>query len=302
VDILRGIANEGIVSARDVSNALSLLFSRRFLMALRSILFGTILSLCSLSFGQGLRISTHVYDLEKTPAPGKMVSSSLSLCHNGRIYDYVDAADEVVIFDPVERRFTILNSLRGLSTTLTFDEIRHKMDSLEPKTTRYIQELRAAGTPSAERMADAFEFQLHPKFEQSYDPMKESLILSSPSFTYRVETRKWEEADQVERYLTYADWTAQLNFILHPNSLLPAPRIALNDALRKLKNRMPITVELDLRPNDKLHLRAAHQLTRNLSDDDHRRIAQWDADRKSQSVKEVPFLSYQQAVLLSKSR
>ena len=271
-------------------------------MALRGILFGFILCLSSVSFGQGLRISTHVYDLEQAPAPGKMVSSSLSLCHNGRIYDYVDAADEVVIFDPVERRFTILNTSRGLVTTLTFDEIRHKMDSLEPKTKQYIQELRAAGTPAAERMADAFEFQLHPKFEQSYDATQELLVLSSPSCTYRVETRPWEEVDQVERYLAYADWTAQLNFILHPNSLLPEPRLALNSALRNLKDRMPISVELDLRPNDKLHLRAAHQLTRNLSDDDHRRIAKWDVDRKSQSGKEVPFLSYQQAVLLSKSR
>ena len=62
---------------------------------------------------------------------------------------------------------------------------------------------------------------------------------------------------------------------------------------------MPITVELDLRPNDNLHLRAAHQLTRNLSEDDHVRIAKWEADRKSKAVREVPFLSYQQAVLLS---
>ena len=271
-------------------------------MALRGILFCSILSLCSVGFGQGLRISTHVYDLENAPAPGKMVSSSLSLCHNGRIYDYVDAADEVVIFDPVERRFSILNTSRGLSTTLTFDEIRHKMNSLEPRTMQYIQELRATGTPATERMADAFDFQLHPKFEQSFDPTKALLTLSSPSFTYRVETRKWNEADQVEHYLTYADWTARLNFILHPNSLLPEPRIALNDALRNLKDHMPVSVELDLRPNDNLHLRAAHQLTRNLSEDDHRRIAKWDTDRKSQSIKEVPFLSYQQAVLLSAFR
>jgi len=271
-------------------------------MALRCILLGSILSLGSLCSAQGLRISTHVYDLEKSAAPGQMVSSSLSLCHNGRIYDYVDAADEVVIFDPVQRRFTILNNSRGLSTTLTFDEIRHKLDSLEPRITKYIEELRGAGTPAAERMADQIAFQLHPKFEQSYDPMKETLVLSSPSLTYHVETRKWAEADQVERYLAYADWMARLNFIMHPNSLLPEPRIALNEALRSLNGRMPVTVELDLRPDGNLHLRAAHQLTRTLSEDDHRRIAKWEADLKSKNVQEVPFLSYQQSVLISKSR
>ncbi|MDA1230696.1 MAG: hypothetical protein O2856_07980 [Planctomycetota bacterium] len=271
-------------------------------MAFRGILFCVVLNLSSVCFGQGLRISTHVYDLEKTASPGQMVSSSLSLCHNGRIYDYVDAADEVVIFDPVERRFTILNNSRGLSTALTFDEIRHKMDSLEPRTTKYIQELRAAGTPKATRTADAIAFQLHPVFEQNFDSMKETLVLTSPAFTYRVETSKWDEADQVERYLVYADWTARLNFIIHPNSLLPEPRIALNEALRQLKNRMPVSVELDLRPNENLHLRAAHQLTRNLSADDHRRIAAWDANVKSKSLKEVPFLNYQQAVLVSRTR
>lgn len=271
-------------------------------MAFRCVLLWSILSFGSACLGQGLRISTHIYDLEKGAPPGLMVGSSLSLCHNGRIYDYIDAADEVVIFDPVERRFTILNNTRGLSTTLTFDEIRHKLDSLEPRTTKYIQELRSMGTPTAERTADAITFQLDPKFEQSYDPMKETLLLSSPSLTYRVETCPWAEVDQVDRYLAYADWTAQLNFILHPNSLLPKPRIALNEALRGLHGRMPVSVELDLRPGDTLHLRAAHQLTRNLSEDDHRRIAKWDVDLKSKNVKNVPFLSYQQSVLVSNSR
>ena len=271
-------------------------------MAFRGMLLWSIASLSSVCFGQGLRISTHVYDLENAPAPGEMLSSSLSLCHNGKIYDYVDAADEVVIYDPVERQFTILNNSRDLSTTLTFDEIRHKMDSLEPRTTKYIQELRSTGTPAAERTANAITFQLHPKFEQSFDPMNETLVLSSPTMTYRVETRKWAEADQVERYLTYADWTARLNFILHPNSLLPEPRIALNEALRGLKGRMPVNVELDLRPGDNLHLRAAHQLTRTLSDDDHRLIAKWELDLKSKRVQRVPFLSYQHSVLVSKSR
>ena len=76
----------------------------------------------------------------------------------------------------------------------------------------------------------------------------------------------------------------------------------LNAALRNLKDRMPLSVELDLRPGDALHLRASHQLTQSLSDDDHRRISKWDNDLKSKSIRTVPFLSYQQAVLVSRSR
>ena len=48
-------------------------------MAFRCVLLWSIANLWSACFGQGLRISTHVYDLEKEAAPGQMVSSSLSL-------------------------------------------------------------------------------------------------------------------------------------------------------------------------------------------------------------------------------
>lgn len=270
---------------------------------LRFLAAAMIVTLGSTSFAQGLRISTHVYDISKADVrtPAQIVSSSLSLCHNGRVYDYVDAADEVVIFDPVEKRFTILNNTRGLSSRPTFDEIRHLLDSVEPKTQRYIEEQLASGSPDAQRISESIRFQLNPKFTQTFDPMRGTLVLSSPSFTYRVETRKWNDREQVERYLTYADWMARLNAVLHPGSLLPGPRMALNESLRKQADRMPVSVELDLRPNEQFRLRAEHQLTQKLSDDDNQRVARWEETLNSKSVKEVPFRSYQQAVLVTRA-
>ena len=273
-------------------------------MMLRFLVVAVVLAVGSNSPAQGLRISTHIYDISTSAGrpPAQMISSSLSLCHNGRVYDYVDAADEVVIFDPVERHFAILNDTRELSTRLTFDEIRHLLESRQPKAEQYINELMASGKKSASQIAESIRFQLNPKFSQTFDPMRGTLVLSSQSFAYRVETRKWSDSEQAERYLTYADWTARLNYILHPGSLFPEPRIALNEALRNLKDRMPISVELDLRPNEPLRLRAEHQLTQKLSDDDHQRIARWEESLNSGTVKVVAFRSYQQAVLVSKSR
>lgn len=272
-------------------------------MMLRCLIVSAVLAIGSNSPAQGLRISTHVYDISAADSrpPAQMISSSLSLCHNGRVYDYVDAADEVVIFDPVERHFSILNSARRLSTRLSFDEIRHLLESRQPKTQQYIDELLASRKSSAGQIAESIRFQLHPQFSQTFDPMRGTLVLSSQSFTYRVETRKWSDPEQAERYLTYADWTAKLNYILHPGSLFPEPRIALNEALRNLKDRMPVSVELDLRPNEPLRLRAEHQLTQKLSDDDHQRIARWEDALYSGTVKEVAFRSYLQAVLISQS-
>lgn len=273
-------------------------------MLLRCFVVAAVLASGSISPAQGLRISTHIYDISAAAgqSSAQMISSSLSLCHNGRVYDYVDAADEVVIFDPVERHFSILNSARGLSTRLTFDEIRHLMDSRQPKAQQYIDELMASGKQSASQIAESIRFQLNPRFSQTFDPMRGTLVLSSQSFTYRVETRKWSDSEQAARYLTYADWTAKLNYILHPGSLFPEPRIAMNEALRKLKDRMPVSVELDLRPNEPLRLRAEHQLTQKLSDDDHQRIARWEETLSSGAAKSVAFRNYQQAVLVSKSR
>jgi hypothetical protein len=268
------------------------------------ILIAVLVIVSSTCLAQGMRISTHVYDIAKADSrsASQIVSSSLTLMHNGRVYDYVDAADEAVIFDSVEKRFTIINESRELTTRITFDEIRHLMSSREPRTGQYIAELLASEKPADRKLAESLKFQLAPKFSQTFDPMKGTLVLSSASFVYRVETRKWSDAPQVERYLTYADWTSQLNSILHPSSLFPEPRLALNKAIRELKDRLPVSVELDLRPAEQFRLRAEHQLTHKVSDDDHRRIARWEERLNSKSLKEVSFRAYQQAALISKAQ
>lgn len=273
-------------------------------MLLRVMVCLTTLLLCAESQAQGLRVSTLVYDMVNLDAARRepIVSSSLSLFHNGRVYDYVGAADQVVIFDPVEKKFTILNTARELVTTLNFEEIRHMLDSRAPAIDRYISDLEQQNSSSAEKIIASLRFQMNPGFTQTSDFATGRLILSSPVWNYRVTTRPWKESAEVERYLSYADWTARLNYLLHPNSLAPEPRIELNNALRSLKNQMPVSVELDLAPNENLRLRAEHKFTQSLADDDHRRIVRWEQMLSGQSLQKVSFRNYQQTVLISKSR
>lgn len=253
---------------------------------------------------QGMKISTQIYDISRMSGDGQgqVVSSSLTLCHNGRIYDYVSMADELVIYDTVERQFLLLSQSRGLSTVITFDEIRHHMETRVRKTEEYIEELASSGNPSAATEAEAIRFQMNPAFEETFDPTRGTLVLTSPAITYRVETRKWEDLQQVDRYLTYRDWAARLNSVLHPENLFPEPRLAVNEALRKQKHRMPVTVELDRRPGSSGRLRAEHQITVGLTDDDHSRIVRWEAQQKSEQIQKVPLRRYQQAALISKAR
>jgi len=253
---------------------------------------------------QGMKISTQIYDISRMSGDGQgpVVSSSLTLCHNGRVYDYVSMADELVIYDPVEHQFLVLSQSRGLSTVITFDEIRHHMETRVRKTEEYLEELVDSGNPSAATEADAIRFQMNPAFEETFDPTRGTLVLTSPAITYRVETRKWEDPQQVDRYLTYRDWAAKLNSVLHPENLFPEPKMAVNEALRKQKHRMPVKVELDRRPASSGRLRAEHQITVGLTDDDHSRIARWETQQKSEQIQKVPLRRYQQAALISKAR
>ncbi len=254
--------------------------------------------------GQGMRVSTNVYDLANRSANGReqIVSSSLSLFHNGRVYDYIDAADEVVIFNPLEKKFTVLNVARELSTVVSFEEIRHLLDSRVPAVEQYIQDLNRQQNPNAKNVADSLRFQLKPEFRSDFDASTETLTLTSPSWTYRAATQRWSDADQVEKYLSYCDWTARLNHILHPRSLFPEPRLELNLALRNLKDRMPVRVELNLQPNEPLHLRAEHHFTLDLDEHDRRRIARWDQSLTSPKLRKMSFRNYQQTLLLSDRR
>lgn len=258
----------------------------------------------SLCVAQGLRISTQVFDAGAAgdDERGQLISSSLTLCHNGRVYDYVSSADELVIYDPVQRQFTVLNRTRGLMTAVTFEEIRHHMELRTQKTEEYLSELVSRGERGVESEVAAIRFRMRPEFEEKWDAMRGSLTLSSQWFTYRVQTRKWDDAEQVERYLTWRDWTARLNSVLHPESMFAEQRLAVHEAIRRQSGRMPVMVELDRRPRSPQRLRAEHQLTVGLTADDQERIARWDKLVKSEEIETVPLRRYQQESLVSRSR
>ena len=75
-----------------------------------------------------------------------------------------------------------------------------------------------------------------------------------------------------------------------------------SDLIRERGNFLPVVVELDRRPAVMTVLRAEHQLTAGLSDDDHTRIARWESLLKSAELEVVPLRRYQQSALVSRSR
>ena len=272
--------------------------ANRNLFAVTAIVTGiTAATTCA----QGLRVSTVVYDAARLDSTGQepILAGSFALFHNGRVYDYVESAGEVVVYEPTAKRFAVINARRGVYTSVPFVEVQTMLKARTPKTQEYIRELVARNSPDAERAVRMISFQQDPKFETNFNERSGMLTMSAPSWKYSVSTHEWNDAEQVQRYLTWADWMARLNYILHPSSMFPEPRLALDAELKKLKNRMPVVVQLDLRPDQRLVLRAEHQFVTNLTDHDRNLINGWDEALKQGQLKEVPLRKYQEATLVS---
>jgi hypothetical protein len=256
----------------------------------------------SSALAQGLRVEAQVYRIDRDPASGRVaetrLSNSVTFFHSGRVYDYVESADEVIIFEPTARRFTILNTARELTTTADFDEIKHLIKFRRTESKRYLQEFRGSGSPDADKVVRSLEFQLDPKFDTKFDSAVGLLTMTSPAWKYRVQTHAWQDADQVKVYLTYADWISQLNYVLDPASMFPEPRMLLNSKLCEL-DRMPTTVSLDLEADESVGLRAEHKFIKDLTDDDQHLIQAWDSAVGGGSLRKLSLRSYQEAVLVS---
>jgi hypothetical protein len=76
----------------------------------------------------------------------------------------------------------------------------------------------------------------------------------------------------------------------------PAPRMALNDSLRR-RGLIPVEVELQTDIEGRIHLRARHVIHWQLDGRERGLIHQWETLLKSRTLRRVTFHEYQRAVL-----
>ncbi len=225
----------------------------------------------------------------------QLLVTSLTIFHAGKVYDYLDVIKEVTIFEPAHRRITLLSTDRLLATTVNLDEIRNLQKIARNETEKYIEELLLKPGPETDKAIEILKFHWDPKFEEQYDASQRRLQLTSHHFRYQVLATQTQEPEIVNAYLLYADWTAQLNSVLHPRSLPPGPRMMLNESLRA-RNLIPMEVKLWADLESDLYLCAKHQFDWELDDTDRRSIQSWDMLLKDKNVRYVPFADYQRAV------
>lgn len=257
---------------------------------------------------QEMRIYTRLFDEtaaehastgSRKPAP--VVARTLSLFHAAKVYDYIDTLGEVIIYEPGRRQFTILNTKRSLVTSIHFDELTHLTKLGLDETEKYLQELEQSNNADSVEAASALRFQLNPRFRTQFDQTSMRLKMTGEFIEYEVRGVTVESERTLEAYLNYADWTKRLNYVLHPNAMFPAPRLALNQAMREYRV-FPVQVDLVSNIEARSHLRAEHEIQWKLTPSDRTWIAQWETLLNSENTKKVSFRQYQQAVLVSQNR
>lgn len=245
------------------------------------------------SAAEDMSVYTTVFRVEdETPT---VVARSLTLFHAGKVYDYMEEIGEVVILEPIHNRFVIMNS-NYLAARVEFSELMQYLQVGQHEAELYLQELATSEDRESRRAAAALEFQLSPEFDESYEPTLQRLSLTSPTMRYEVRTARVEGAHRVQQYLTYADWTQRLNYVLHPHTSLPAPRLALNESLRE-KGLIPTRVDLVTQLDGNLHLRAEHRFSWELLSEDKAHINKWERLLESDQIRWVTFAEYQDRVI-----
>jgi len=230
----------------------------------------------------------------------KSVGRSLTLFHAGKVYDYMEDAGELVVLEPQANRFVIVNG-NYTGTRVEFDELNQFLKVAHTETESYLTELQQRAGDDSAATAAWLKFQLDPGFAEQDSADKTRLKLTSAVMNYDVQTSAAPDPERIDQYLAYADRAIQLNFVLHPGSSFPAPRLALNNALRQ-RAVLPTTVELVSNLEQSITLRARHVYQWKLESSDKQHVHQWERLLESKQVRWVGFHEYQQRLLADVAR
>tara|TARA_B100000029_G_scaffold94006_2_gene84215 strand:- start:527 stop:1420 length:894 start_codon:yes stop_codon:yes gene_type:complete len=238
-------------------------------------------------------------------SPPVVLVRSLTLFRSGKAYDTIQSAGEVTVFEPGRKRFVIINGPRRLSTVVKFQEIEMSLRRAEKATREYITDLTQRGDSKSLAAAAPLLGQLEPGFSDTFDTQSQVLLMPGRGFRYRVQCTSTPDGTSIDRvafdaarkrYLEYADWTARLNYLLHPRALFPAPRVALNRQLKR-RSLLPLHVELKDNSSNGLHLRAEHQYHWQLTGKDRDDIRHWESLAQSRQMKSVSFSDYRRRLI-----
>jgi hypothetical protein len=207
---------------------------------------------------EGFRIETKVYvgEEKKKQEP---VSETTTLFLNGAVYDFLKEPEQTAVFrEPAGGRpgqFILLDDEHSVQTKFSTEKVAGAMTKLRQWATH--------------QQNPFLQFAANPQFDESFDRDNGKLVLSSHFETYTVATEPMDHPDELIEYREFLDWYTQLNTLISAERLPPEPRLRVNAVLVQHKV-VPTKVELTRAGEEPL--RAKHEFTWRLSQDDRKRI------------------------------
>ncbi len=247
---------------------------------------------------QDYRVYTRV-SLQETAgesAEKTVIGRSLTIWHAGKIYDYMPSVGEVVVYDPQQERYTIINGPCRLACTVDFSELRHYLKVARKQAEEFMSELVEADRPDSQRTIEKIRFQLEPQFEMRFLAAEQRLHCDSPQLSYEIQAIPAPNADIAAAFRTHADMAAQLNFVMHGQSLMPEARMQVNAALAE-KSWVPTQVVLSLKDLRGTVLTAEHTIHWELDSAARTRLVEWKKLQSEGSLKFVSFQEYQRSLI-----
>lgn len=252
-----------------------------FVLARFAVLFTCFVLFWNIASAQDFRIENEI----KSPGQ-KQTSSTVTIFHGNRVYDFIDNNGEITIFDPVNDRFLFVHPRLRLQSVLVASELRDRVDEFRRQESK---------------VRDFSAFIRSPLFETSIDEDSGEMMFNSKWMLYRLETKALEDADIAKRYFDFCDWFCYLNFRTNPGASTPLARLTVNRSLRE-NNRFPEKLKLTIYPKSNSGLFPANEtiecsskLIFRLRKSDIERIDQ--LDKSLETYPRVDFSEYQKKVL-----
>lgn len=211
--------------------------------------------------GEDFRVDNAVFTGERK----EPISQSVTIFHEGIVYDCMKKPAEVVVFDKMMKRFTLLNLENGTRAELTTRDVAEFLDRFETRLKEMVKK----------RREELVQFMAEPKFEEKYDEQTRHLTLSSKLVNYSLELSQGVSPTAATQYREFSDWYVRLNLLLTPGSLPPFARMAVNAAVAKHKSIASQVTLTITSPKDgrKREIRSIHRIVRPLTQADLSEVA-----------------------------
>ncbi len=207
------------------------------------------------------------------------VNRSVTIFHEGAVYDFLADPQEVVVFDPAKGRLVLLDLERRIRTELNTAEVE-----------QFSQRLKQWASQQQDPL---LRFLGAPEFSEQFDEVSGELILSSAWLTYRILLADAPSPEACHQYRRFCDWMARLNTLLRASARPPFARLLANEAIARHEatpREVRLTIARAGLPLPRKVLRSEHRFYEDVVGPDLDRVVQ--AQQFMDIFKPVDFREY----------